>query len=180
MNPIPSTSRTLELRYTLKSLLATTTAIATWFGFVTYGSRVAGAAGGIVGGITMGLALALLFGAVRTIRTRNYRNYVASVVLLMAFPAIILAGYLILEFNAIFDSPDLTLTRNFQKLSDQLRHDKSFTNVQARIQREAIGGCVVLKGTVDSKDDLNRLESICDSFGHNAIWNRVHVSDNAK
>lgn len=177
MNPILSTSRTLELRYTLKSLLATTTAIAIWFGFVTYGSRVAGAAGGIVGGITMGLALALLFGAVRTIRTRNY---VASVILLIAFPAIILAGYLILDFNAIFDSPDLTLNRNFQKLSAQLGHDRSFTNVQARIQREAIGGCVVLTGTVDSNDDLNRLESICHSFGHNAIWSRVHVSDNAK
>jgi hypothetical protein len=99
---------------------------------------------------------------------------------LSAFFGVIVIGYVILDFNSVFTSPELTLTRNFQKLGVQLRHDNAFANVKARIQREAIGGCVVLTGVVDSNEDMKRLEDVCLAYGHNAIWNRVRVLEAAK
>ena len=169
--------RSLVLRYTIKSLMIAASAIASWFAYVAQGTRAAGTSGGVIAAISMGLGIAFIVGAIRSIRTRGY---IAMAAFLFACFTTIATGYFTLKFNSIFASPELTLTRNFQRLGDQLRHDNAFTNLDARIHREAIGGCVVLTGIVDSKDDLTRLETICLTFGQNAIWNRVRVAEDAK
>jgi hypothetical protein len=161
----------------LKTMIVPAAAAVAWVAFVACATRIGGAGGGVVVGGTLGVGFAFILGALRTLRSRRY---VAATFFLLAFLVTTSAGYFLLDFVVIVAAPELTLTRNFQILEAQLRRDRTFSDVKAGIHREAIGGCVLITGTVDSNEDLTRLESLCLPFGRNAIWNRVRVAPKAK
>ena len=160
------------MQYTVRTILTTTTAVAVWVACVVYGVRVGGPGGGVISGIASGIALLFLYGAVWCLASRRYA---ASPFLLCASLVTATIGYYTLDFHALFSAPEIRLNRNYQNLTRKLRENNAFKNVDLGIQREAIGGCIILTGVVDSTEQLDCLHSICASYGHNAIENRVRV-----
>ena len=160
------------MQYTLRIILTTTTVVAIWFACVIYGVRIGGAGGGVISGIASGIALLFLCGVLWCLAPRRYA---AAAFLLFASLVTATIGYYTLDFQAFFSAPEIELNRNFRDLTGKLRENKAFKNVELRIQREAIGGCIILNGEVDSKEQMDCLQSICASYGHNAIENRVGV-----
>jgi hypothetical protein len=160
------------MQYTVRTILTTTTAVAILFACVVYGVRIGGAGGGVISGIVSGIALLFLSGAMWCLAPRRYA---AAAFLLCASLVTATIGYYTMDFHTFFSAPEIRLNRNYQNLTDKLRENNAFKNVELRIQREAIGGCIILTGVVDSTEQLYCLHSICASYGRNAIENRVRV-----
>lgn len=158
--------------YAVRTILTATCAVLIWLACVAYGVRVGGTGGGVISGISIGISLLILCGALRCLALQRYAM---AALLLCASLVTATFGYYTLDFHAICAAPEIELDRNFRDLTGKLRENDAFKNVQLRIQREAIGGCIILTGVVDSKERLVCLQSICASYGHNAIENRVHV-----
>ena len=165
------------MQYTVRTILNATAAVALWFACVFYGVRIGGAGGGAVSGVASGIALVFSCVALWCIPSRKY---VAASLLLFAALVTATFGYYTLEFHAVFAAPEIRLEGNFRNLNHKLRENNGFKNVDSRIQREAMGGCIILTGVVDSKQEMECLSSLCASYGHNTIENRVRIRAEVK